>query len=57
MRLDEIAKDVKRHDKTLYGNGRPGMKHDVTVIGVKFWIIIILLLGNSGMFIKLLLEK
>ena len=58
IKIEEIEKKVAKMDKQINGDdGSTGIRKEMTVIGVKFWIILIFLISNTGMFIKLLLGK
>lgn len=40
-KLEEIKKDTTEIRNCLFGNGHKGLKTEVTILKVKFWIIII----------------
>ena len=56
LELEHIKKDTSDIKNCLFGNGHKGLREKVTILEVKFWIIILLIAPISIYAIKEMLK-
>lgn len=56
QKLDDLKQDTQEIKKSLFGNGKTGLKDRVNTLEVKFWIIFVMLIPITICGIRMLIE-